>query len=124
MRLLPDTHAALWLLGGDDRLSRRADSLLTDASNEVLLSSAVVWEVAIKRSLKKLEAPTGFAKLLLDAGATPLAVSVDHAEAVAELPWHHRDPFDRLLVAQAMLEGAILVTADERLRAYEARVEW
>lgn len=124
MRLLPDTHAALWLLGGDDRLSRRADGLLTDASNEVLLSSAVVWEVAIKRSLKKLEAPAGFAKLLFDAGATPLAVSTEHAEAVAELPWHHRDPFDRLLVAQAMLEGAILVTADERLRAYEARVEW
>lgn len=124
MRLLPDTHAALWLLGGDDRLSRRADSLLTDASNEVLLSSAVVWEVAIKLSLKKLEAPVGFARLLFDAGATPLAVSTEHAEAVAELPWHHRDPFDRLLVAQAMLEGATLVTADERLRAYEARVEW
>jgi PIN domain nuclease of toxin-antitoxin system len=124
MRLLPDTHAALWLLGGDDRLSRRADSLLTDASNEVLLSSAVVWEVAIKRSLKKLDAPAGFAGLLLDAGATQLSVSADHAEAVAGLPWHHRDPFDRLLVAQAMLEGAILVSSDERLRAYEVPVEW
>lgn len=124
MRLLPDTHAALWLLGGDDRLSRRADSLLTDASNEVLLSSAVVWEVAIKRSLNKLDAPTGFAGLLLDAGAAPLAVSADHAEAVAELPWHHRDPFDRLLVAQAMLEGATLVSSDERLRAYEVSIEW
>ncbi len=124
MRLLPDTHAALWLLGGSDRLSRRADSLLTDAANEVLLSSAVVWEVAIKRSLKKLDMPAGFAGLLLEAGATPLAVSVDHAEAVAELPWHHCDPFDRLLVAQARLEGAILVTGDERLRAYKVRVEW
>jgi PIN domain nuclease of toxin-antitoxin system len=124
MRLLPDAHAALWLLGADDRLSRRADSLLTDASNEVLLSSAVVWEVAIKRSLKKLDAPAGFAGLLLDAGATQLAVSADHAEAVAELPWHHRDPFDRLLVAQAMFEGAILVSSDERLRAYEVSVEW
>jgi PIN domain nuclease of toxin-antitoxin system len=124
MRLLPDTHAALWLLGGDDRLSRRADSLLTDVSNDVLLSSAVVWEVAIKRSLNKLDAPTGFAGLLLDAGAAPLAVSADHAEAVAELPWHHRDPFDRLLVAQAMLEGAALVSSDERLRAYEVPIEW
>lgn len=124
MRLLPDTHAALWLLGGDDRLTRRADSLLTDASNEILLSSAVVWEVAIKRSLNKLDAPEGFAAELLDAGAAPLAVSADHAEAVAELPWHHRDPFDRLLVAQAVLEGAILVSGDERLRAYGVRVEW
>lgn len=124
MRLLPDTHAALWLLAGDDRLSRRADALLTDASNEVLLSSAVVWEVAIKRSLNKLDAPPGFAGLLLDAGAAPLVVSADHAEAVVELPWHHRDPFDRLLVAQAMLEEATLVSSDERLQAYGVPVEW
>jgi PIN domain nuclease of toxin-antitoxin system len=124
MRLLPDTHAALWLLGGDERLSRRAERLLKDASNEVLLSAAVVWEVAVKRSLGKLDAPDGFADLLLDAGAEPLAVSLEHAEAVAELPWHHRDPFDRMLVAQADLEQAVLVTGDARLGAYDVRVAW
>jgi PIN domain nuclease of toxin-antitoxin system len=124
MRLLPDTHAALWLLGGDERLSRRAERLLEDASNEVLLSAAVVWEVAIKRSLGKLDAPEGFADLLLDAGAAPLAMSIEHAEAAAELPWHHRDPFDRMLVAQAGLEQAVLVTGDERLGAYGVRVAW
>lgn len=124
MRLLVDTHAALWLLGEDERLSPRADRLLTDTSNEVLLSAAVVWEVAIKRSLGKLDAPDGFASLLLEAGAAPLAIGVDHAEAVRSLPWHHRDPFDRLLVAQAALEDAVLVSSDERLRAYDVRVDW
>ncbi|MFI5010199.1 MAG: type II toxin-antitoxin system VapC family toxin [Solirubrobacterales bacterium] len=124
MRLLADTHAALWLLGEDKRLSPRADELLTDATNEVLLSAAVVWEVAIKRSLGKLDAPDGFATQLLDGGAVPLPVSIDHAQAVRSLPWHHRDPFDRLLVAQANLEDAILVSNDERLRPYGVRVAW
>lgn len=124
MRLLADTHAALWLLGDDDRLSRKAGQALTDASNEVMLSAAVVWEVAIKRSLGKLDAPDGFAGLLLDAGAVPLAVSIDHARAVRSLPWHHRDPFDRLLVAQATLEDAVLVSNDERLLSYGVQVVW
>jgi PIN domain nuclease of toxin-antitoxin system len=124
LRLLPDTHTALWLLGEDERLSRRADELLTDSSHEVLLSAAVVWEVAIKRSLGKLDAPDGFAKLLLDAGAAPLAVGIEHAQAVRSLPWHHRDPFDRLLVAQAGIEDAVLVSSDERLRDYDVRVDW
>jgi PIN domain nuclease of toxin-antitoxin system len=124
VRLVVDTHVALWLLDEDTRLSQSADQMLTDASNEVLLSAAVVWEVAIKRSLGKLDAPDGFARLLLDAGAAPLAVSIDHARAVRSLPWHHRDPFDRLLVAQAALEDAVLVSNDERLRAYDVRVAW
>ncbi|HWX46391.1 MAG TPA: type II toxin-antitoxin system VapC family toxin [Solirubrobacteraceae bacterium] len=124
MRLLADTHAALWLLGEDKRLSRRADELLTDATNEVLLSAAVVWEVAIKRSLGKLDAPDGFARQLLDSGAVPLPISIDHARAVCSLPWHHRDPFDRLLVAQATLEDAVLVSHDGRLSPYRVRVAW
>ncbi|HYM45098.1 MAG TPA: type II toxin-antitoxin system VapC family toxin [Solirubrobacteraceae bacterium] len=124
MRLLVDTHAALWLLAEDKRLSSRADELLTDANNEVLLSAAVVWEVAIKRSLGKLNAPDGFARQLLDGGAVPLPVSIDHARAVRSLPWHHRDPFDRLLVAQASLEDAILISNDQRLRPYGVRVAW
>jgi PIN domain nuclease of toxin-antitoxin system len=124
MRLLVDTHAALWLLGEDERLSPRADALLTDAANEILLSAAVVWEVAIKRSLGKLDAPDGFASQLLNGGAVPLPISLDHADAVRSLPWHHRDPFDRLLVAQATLEDAVLVSNDERLDPYEVEVAW
>jgi PIN domain nuclease of toxin-antitoxin system len=124
VRLLADTHAALWLLGEDKRLSPRADELLTDATNEVLLSAAVVWEVAIKRSLGKLDAPDGFARQLLDGGAIPLSVTIDHARAVRSLPWHHRDPFDRLLIAQAGLEHAVLVSNDERLHPYGVQVAW
>jgi PIN domain nuclease of toxin-antitoxin system len=124
MRLLVDTHAALWLLGEDERLSPHADALLTDAANEILLSAAVVWEVAIKRSLGKLDAPDGFASQLVNGGAVPLTISLDHADAVRSLPWHHRDPFDRLLVAQATLEDAVLVSNDERLDPYEVEVAW
>lgn len=124
MRLLIDTHAALWLLGEDKRLSSSADQMLTDASNEVLLSAAVVWEVAIKQSLGKLDAPDGFSALLMDAGAMPLPVTIEHARAVSALPWHHRDPFDRLLVAQAILEKVAIISSDDRLHAYDVRVAW
>ncbi len=124
MRLLPDTHAALWLLGDDERLTQRAIDLMLDPGNELLLSAAVVWEVAIKRSLGKLDAPDGFARLLLDAGAGALPVTTEHAEAVESLPWHHRDPFDRILVVQANIEGAAILSADAALRRYDVRVEW
>jgi PIN domain nuclease of toxin-antitoxin system len=90
----------------------------------VLLSAAVVWEVAIKRSLGKLEAPAGFAATLLGAGAHPLPVSLDHAAAVEQLPRHHRDPFDRILVAQAAAERATLVTGDAALHPYGVPVVW
>jgi len=124
VRLLADTHAALWLLGEDARLSAHADELLTDPANEILLSAAVVWEVAIKRSLGKLDAPDGFARQMLDGGAVPLSVSIEHAQAVRRLPWHHRDPFDRLLIAQASLEHAVIVSADDGLRPYGVDVAW
>jgi PIN domain nuclease of toxin-antitoxin system len=123
-RLLVDTHAALWLLAEDKRLSQRAGELLTDAANEILLSAAVVWEVAIKRSLGKLDAPDGFARQLLEGGAVPLPISIEHARAVRSLPWHHRDPFDRLLVAQARLENAVLVTDDDRMTPYRVETAW
>jgi PIN domain nuclease of toxin-antitoxin system len=124
VRLLVDTHAALWLLDEDKRLSRRAEKALTEPANEVLLSAAVVWEVAIKRSLGKLDAPDGFAEILLDGGAATLAISLEHAQAVHSLPWHHRDPFDRMLVAQATFEDAAIVSGDERLGAYDVPVVW
>ena len=118
MKLLLDTHAALWFLSADERLSANARQHLTDGSNTVLLSAVVVWEVAIKRSLGKLVVPDEYLGLLLGAGAQALAVSVEHAAAVARLPPHHRDPFDRMLVAQAGIERAALVSSDEALRPY------
>lgn len=124
MKLILDTHAALWWLSDDARLGTEAVRQLRDDTNLVLLSAAVVWEVSIKRSLGKLEVPDGFAPTLLRAGAQPLAVTLDHAAEVEALPWHHRDPFDRLLVAQAVVEDATLVSRDEPLRQYDAPVLW
>ncbi len=124
MKLLLDTHAALWFLSGDERLGQGAVRHLTDDANRVLLSAAVVWEVAVKRSLGKLAVPQEYVSLLLGAGVQALAVSVDHAAAVEGLPWHHRDPFDRMLVAQASIEGAALVSRDDALRPYGVTLIW
>jgi PIN domain nuclease of toxin-antitoxin system len=124
LKLLLDTHAALWFLSGDERLSRNARLHLTDDANRVLLSAAVVWEIAVKRALGKVVAPGEYISLLLDAGVQALAVSVDHAAAVEQLPPHHRDPFDRMLIAQAVLEGAALVSRDAAMRPYDVTMIW
>ncbi len=123
MKLLLDTHAALWWLAGEP-VGEEAERLLTDDTNRVLLSAAVVWEIAIKRSLGKLDAPSGLVETLTSAGAAPMAITLEHAATVERLPHHHRDPFDRLLVAQATVEGAPIVSADEELRFYDVPVVW
>jgi PIN domain nuclease of toxin-antitoxin system len=124
LKLLLDTHAALWFLSGDERLGDSARRHLTDDSNLVMLSAAVVWEVAIKRSLGKLAVPEEYLSLLLGAGVQTLAISVEHAAVVEALPQHHCDPFDRMLVAQAAIEGAGLVSCDEALRPYDVTLIW
>ncbi len=124
MKLLLDTHAALWFLSGDERLGEAARHHLTDDTNRVLLSAAVVWEIAMKRSLGRLEVPDEYLPLLLDAGVQALGVSLEHAAAVEHLPAHHRDPFDRMLVAQAAIEGAALVSRDDALRPYDVTLIW
>ncbi len=124
MRLLLDTHAALWWLSGHERFGEEAARHLNDHTNQVLLSAAVVWEVAIKRSLGKLDAPEDFAPTLVGAGAQPLPVTLAHAAAVESLPWHHRDPFDRMLIAQATIEGATLVSRDEVMHKYGVPFVW
>lgn len=124
MKLLLDTHAALWWLADDARVSKDAERELSDDTNRVLLSAAVVWEVAIKRSLGKLHAPPDLAATLIGAGAQPLPITLEHAAAVESLPWHHRDPFDRMLVAQALTEGSAIVSQDDELRQYGATIVW
>jgi PIN domain nuclease of toxin-antitoxin system len=124
VKLLLDTHAALWYLSDDAQLGEGAREQLDDETNQVLLSSAVVWEIAIKRSLGKLEAPDDFLPLLLDAGVQPLPVTLAHAAAVKALPQHHRDPFDRMLVVQALSEQAALVSRDALLRSYGVALIW
>ena len=124
MKLLLDTHAVLWFLSGDERLGDNAKRHLSDDTNRVLLSAAVVWEIAVKRSLGKLVVPDEYLSLLLDAGVQPLAVSVAHAAAVEHLPPHHPDPFDRMLVSQATIEGAALISCDDALRPYDVTLVW
>jgi PIN domain nuclease of toxin-antitoxin system len=90
----------------------------------VLLSAAVVWEIAIKRALDKLEVSDDPVATLLGAGAVPLPIGLDHADLAARLPAHHRDPFDRLLVAQAITEGAVIASRDAAFRDYGVPVTW
>ena len=124
-RLLLDTNVVVWLLLNDrDAVSRKAVRALLDARNSVSVSAVSVWEIAIKRSLGKLEIERGWARALARLDFDPLPVTSAHAQQVEHLPWHHRDPFDRLLVAQAALEEHALVTADPALTAYGVEVIW
>ncbi len=124
MKLILDTHAALWWLADDARMGDEAARQLTDDTNQVLLSASVVWEIAIKRGLGKLSAPEGLIPTLIGAGAQPLPMTLDHAATVESLPWHHHDPFDRMLVAQALSEGASLVSRDAVFRPYGVSLVW
>lgn len=124
MRLLLDTHVVLaWLLGDSD-LGRHARRQLDDDSNQLIVSAVVVWEVAIKRALGKLEVPMTFVADVVESDALKLPVTLQHAAGVEHLPHHHRDPFDRLLIAQARIEGATLVSSDKAMQAYDVPVLW
>lgn len=115
--LLLDTQVALWALAGHRRLTREARRLID--SNDVVVSAASIWEIAIKTALGKLDAdPAEVRDALEPSGFSELAVTGEHAARVATLPAHHRDPFDRLLVAQSLVEGLVLLTADAQLARY------
>ena len=118
MRLLLDSHVALWWLADSPDLGPVARAEITSAS-EVFFSPASLWELGIKKALGRLQMPDGFADELLQSGFRELAITSIHAASAAALPPHHRDPFDRMLNAQANAEALTLVTADEGLSAYE-----
>ena len=121
MRLLLDTHVLLWWLADDTRLCESARSLIGNGRNEAFVSAASVWEVAIKRALGKIEAPGGLAATIEAEGLTPLPVTFAHAERAGMLPLHHRDPFDRMLIAQAQCDDLTLITADRNIPRYDVR---
>ena len=118
MRLLLDTHVLLWWLADRD-LSADARATIGDPATDVFVSAATAWEISTKKALGKLKAPDDLATQLEANAFTPLPISVDHAIAAGALPRHHDDPFDRMLIAQASLEGLTVVTRDERFAAYE-----
>jgi PIN domain nuclease of toxin-antitoxin system len=118
-RLLLDTQVWLWWQGDDARLGPRARDTIARAA-EVCVSAASVWEIAIKSGLGKLTLPRSYdivAELEID-GFQPMPVDIAHAQATSSLPQIHRDPFDRMLVAQSMVEGLVLITADRDLSRY------
>lgn len=128
MRLLLDTHAFLWFAGSDSRLGAQALSLIQDPTNEVFLSIASAWEISVKVSIGKLtlDRPVGrfFSEQLQANQFSLLPVSLQHAVEVAGLPFHHRDPFDRMLIAQCQVESLTLVSADVLLDAYAIQRVW
>ncbi|MGH2530639.1 MAG: type II toxin-antitoxin system VapC family toxin [Actinomycetota bacterium] len=128
MRLLLDTHAFLWWIGDDPRLSPRAAALVADGANEVHVSAASAWEIVVKTSLGRVEVPEPVDRFLvaqLEANAfLPLPIHMRHAFGLAALPDVHRDPFDRILVAQAVADDLTLVSGDRILQRYPITVEW
>jgi PIN domain nuclease of toxin-antitoxin system len=128
MKLLLDTHTFLWFILGDPKLSTSARTRIEDPSNDKLLSVASLWEIAIKSSLGKLTLTQPFDILIPrevhNNGFHVLAITLDHLAAVTTLPFHHRDPFDRLMVAQAMVERLPIVSRDSTLDAYSITRLW
>lgn len=123
-RLLVDTHALLWWLTDDPALSPAAHAAIADPTNEPLISTVSIWEIAIKRSLGKLTAPDDLPDIILNEGFTTLPIDAQAAWRVSALPHHHRDPFDRLLIAQALTQQMPVVTADAQFAAYDIDVHW
>jgi len=126
MRLLLDTHVLLWAAAAPERLSADARARIEDAGNLPVFSAASIWEVAIKSGLGREDFRVNAAVLrrgLLDNGYEELAISGEHAAAIATLPPLHKDPFDRMLIAQAMTEGIMLLTADDLVAQYPGPVE-
>jgi PIN domain nuclease of toxin-antitoxin system len=125
VRLLLDTQVFLWAASDPEKFSKRARAAIEDSSNEVFVSAAVAWEIAIKHALGKLNiplAPAAYVPARLNAlGFKPLPIALEHALAVCGLPSHHNDPFDRIMAAQAQVEGLTLVTSDQSILKYPVR---
>jgi PIN domain nuclease of toxin-antitoxin system len=128
MRYLLDSMIWLWSIGDVARLNKEARDVLTAPQNELYLSSASIWEIAIKVSIGRLQVPEPLRLLvpreIQRQGLKPLQVSYSHALGVSDLPLHHGDPFDRLLVAQARSEGLVLITSDRDIKRYPVQILW
>jgi PIN domain nuclease of toxin-antitoxin system len=124
MRVLLDTHALLWALADDDRLSVRAREVISSLENDVLVSAVSAWEIAIKSALGKLRVPDDLEQAVDAAGFVRKNIGFAPARRLRDLPAIHRDPFDRMLIAQAMEEGIPLVTTDGNITRYPIQTIW
>ena len=120
MNLLLDTHVLLWWLDDPNTLlSEQALAAITDPDNQIIISVVSAWEIAIKKALGKLESPENLEEMIADSEFELIPINYEHAWQVKDLPPHHRDPFDRLLISQAKAEHLMLVTRDSQLKAYD-----
>jgi PIN domain nuclease of toxin-antitoxin system len=123
-----DTHAFLWWNAGDERLSQRARQEIADPRNEIVVSVAIAWEIAIKAARGRLDLPepaeTYLPKRMSDDGFETMPIQLRHALVAASLPRHHADPFDRLLIAQAQVERLPIITSDVSISLYEVETVW
>jgi PIN domain nuclease of toxin-antitoxin system len=128
VRIILDTHAFIWWITDSARLSSRAREVVADPRNALVWSAASSWEIAIKSSLGRIDMPEPIGAFLAEQlrlqRVDPLPVEHSHAWRVAEQPFHHRDPFDRLLVAQALVEDLPILSADGQLKAYGVETIW
>lgn len=123
MRALLDTCVLIWWLGDKPQLSTTHRALIADGGNQVFVSAVSVTEISIKTALGKLPAPPRpLPHVVRESGFSPLALTLEHAEALGHLPQHHGDPFDRMLIAQAAVEGLTILTADPRFQVYSIPV--
>jgi PIN domain nuclease of toxin-antitoxin system len=118
MKLLLDTHVLLWWLDDPARISEAAVTAIRNQENSVFVSAATVWEIVIKKALGKLDVPDNLDEVLRNCQFSPLDITVTHALAVRVLPIHHHDPFDRMLIAQATVEGLTIATRDSNIQRY------
>ena len=122
-RYLLDTHVFIWLVTRRSRLSREVDAVIIDPANQVFVSIASIWEISIKVGLDKMQPLPGEPEELMRmTGLIQLDINVDHAKQAGRLPLHHRDPFDRMLIAQAQVDGLTLITDDRRIQHYDVPI--
>jgi PIN domain nuclease of toxin-antitoxin system len=128
VRIIIDTHVFIWYIQNSDRLPRLVAAQINDSRNDILLSIASIWEMAIKQSTGKLNLGDAYASFIREQmklnNIELLPVSLEHLEIVTTLPFHHRDPFDRLLIAQAIAEDIVIISADSAFSLYSVQRIW
>lgn len=127
MKFLLDTHTFIWFMNGDDMLPKTIIKDIQNTENECFISIASIWEIAIKISLNKLALKSSFnqiSKILLDNEIEVLPITFENIQKLIKLPFHHRDPFDRIIVCQAINMNLCILSKDEYFRFYDAKLKW
>jgi PIN domain nuclease of toxin-antitoxin system len=127
MNLLLDSHALIWFINGDKQLPDKSVKLICDLENKCFVSIASIWEIAIKLSLRKLDLHGGFdeiSKILKQYEIELLPITFEHLEQLLDLDFHHRDPFDRIIISQGIVENLVIVTKDENFPKYLVTIVW